>query len=158
MHEHLLSSVLIASVQGFRSAFAPAPSAPCLVVSTPVHQHHELGAILVANVAAGEGWRVTHLGANLPAEEIAAAARLKEAAAVALSIAFPPDDPLLAGELHRLRRHLGPATAILVGGRAAPSYRSVIAETRSVLVVDFNELRSRLAEVRSEPAASPRPT
>jgi len=151
MHEHLISSVLIASSQGFRGAYAPGPAAPRLVVTTPVHQHHELGAILVANVAGGEGWQVTHLGPNLPAEEIAAAARLKGAAAVALSVVFPPDDPLLAGELLRLRRYLGPETAIVVGGRAAPSYKSALEETNCLLVSDFGALRRLLSRLRFEP-------
>ena len=154
MHEHLLSSVLVASSQGFRNAFAQAASAPRLIVTTPARQHHELGAILAANVAAGEGWQVTYLGANLPAEEIAAAVLLKKAAALALSVAYPPDDPLLAGELLRLRRHLGPAIAILVGGRAAASYQSALKETNCFLASDFNAFRSLLSKLRFEGAAA----
>jgi methanogenic corrinoid protein MtbC1 len=49
-------------------------SAPKILVTTPQGQLHELGALIVSAVASTEGWNVTYLGPNLPAEEIVGAA------------------------------------------------------------------------------------
>ena len=95
-----------------------------MIAATPAHQHHELGAALAGAVAAAEGWQVVYLGSNLPAEDIAAAAHAKSAAAVALSLVFPPDDPLLLDEIRRLRRLLDRRVALVVGAeRRRPTGR-----------------------------------
>jgi hypothetical protein len=60
-----------------------------------------LAALLAALAGAAEGWRVTYLGPDLPADDSAAAARRAGARAVALGIVFPPDDPELPGRLRR---------------------------------------------------------
>lgn len=57
----------------------PSPDAPVVVVGTPVNQFHELGALLAATTASSDGWRVVYLGANLPADELARAARYARA-------------------------------------------------------------------------------
>ena len=156
-HEHLASAVLSAFVQSFRGAFPLAPSAPCLIAATPVHQHHELGAVLAGAVAASEGWHVVHLGSNLPAEDIAAAAHFKSAAAVALSLVFPPDDRRLVDEIGRLRRLLDRRIALVIGGRAAVAYRVILDEVGAVRVPDFASFRRLLGELRSARAASELP-
>ena len=71
----------------------------CFLVATPAGQRHELGALMVAVAAATDGWKVTYLGADLPAAEIAATALQRKARAVALSIVHPVDDPNLPGEI-----------------------------------------------------------
>ena len=62
---------------------------PNLVVATPPGQIHEFGALVVAAAAAADGWRVTYLGTELPAEDIAEVAARMRARAVALSVVFP---------------------------------------------------------------------
>ena len=153
-HEHLASAAIAGFAHTFRSAFAVPPSAPSLIVATPTHQHHELGAVLAGAVAAAEGWQVIHFGANLPVEDIAAAAHLKSATAVALSLVFPPDDRLLVDEIRRLRRLLDRRIALVVGGRAAGAYHAVLDEVGAVLVADFASFRRLLGELRSARAAN----
>ena len=41
-----------------------------VVVGTPAKEYHELGALMVAMLAAMYGWSVLYLGPDLPAEEI----------------------------------------------------------------------------------------
>jgi DNA-binding transcriptional MerR regulator/methylmalonyl-CoA mutase cobalamin-binding subunit len=123
-HEHFLSGVLrvmLGRLEGQLSLRAPR-----LVVATPAGQMHELGALLAAAAAAQVGWRPVQLGTNLPAAEIAGAAIRCGARAVALSIVYPADDPDLPEELRKLREFLPGTLAILVGGRAAPSYQTVL--------------------------------
>lgn len=149
IHEHMASSVVRSFLGGMQDACHPEISAPHLVVTTPARQRHELGALLAAATAAGEGWQVTYLGPDLPPEEIAAAALQKGARAVALSITYPPDDPTLTEDLRRLRRLLGARTALIVGGRACPAYDAVLQEIGALQVEDFSSLRREIGALRS---------
>jgi methylmalonyl-CoA mutase cobalamin-binding subunit len=145
----MASSVVRSFLGGLRGAYHPEISAPHVVVTTPARQRHELGALLAAATAAGEGWQVTYLGPDLPPEEIAAAAVQKGARAVALSLTYPPDDPILVDDLRRLRRLLGPRTALIVGGRACAAYNAVLQEIGCVRVEDLAGLRDELQILRS---------
>lgn len=98
----LASAVVRTSLGNLRRGFGPTSSAPSLVVATPTAQMHELGALIVAMIAASDRWRVTYLGPSLPAEEIAGAAHQSQARAVALSLVYPGDDPFLRGQLVKL--------------------------------------------------------
>lgn len=151
-HEHLASSVIRRFLANISGAYATHESAPVLVVTTPVGQLHEIGAMLVAATAAAEGWQVTYLGPNLPAEEIAATMTQGGARAVALSIVYPMDDPRIGDELRRLSLHLGDAARILVGGRAASGYRDTIDEIGAVMVEHLADLRAQLEQTRQKPA------
>jgi len=126
VHEHLASSIVRSFLGGFRGAYQIPRGAPVIVLTTPVRQRHELGALMAASSAAAAGWEALYLGPDLPVEEIAAGAHQSGARVVGLSLSYPPDDPALAGELARLRRLLPPATRILVGGRAAAAYAAVL--------------------------------
>lgn len=147
IHEHLATATvrsLGATLQGQQ----PAAPAPRLLVTTPAGQVHEVGALLAAATAATEGWRVTYLGTDLPAEEIAAAARQVAARAVALSITYPPDDPRLGDELRRLQGLLDDSVALLVGGRAADSYEPALQGPSTHLVEELSDLRELLEALR----------
>lgn len=149
IHEHMASAVVRSFLGGLHGAYHPEITAPQLVVTTPARQHHELGALIAAATAAGEGWQVTYLGPELPPEEIAAAALQKGARAVALSITYPPDDLILMDDLRRLRRLLGSDTALLVGGRASAGYAHTLHEIGARRVDDLTSLRRELQSLRS---------
>jgi DNA-binding transcriptional MerR regulator/methylmalonyl-CoA mutase cobalamin-binding subunit len=149
IHEHMASSVVRSFLGGMSGACHPELSAPHLVVTTPARQRHELGALLAAATAACEGWQVTYLGPDLPPEEIAAAARQKGARAVALSITYPPDDPVLVDDLRRLRRLLGPHTLLIAGGRACAAYSTVLQEIGARRLEDLAGLRRELHGLRT---------
>jgi MerR family transcriptional regulator, light-induced transcriptional regulator len=153
LHEHMASAVVRSFLGPLYSFEQPEPSAPHMVVTTPSRQHHELGALMAAASAAGEGWQVTYLGPELPPEEIAAAAVQQGARAVALSLVYPPDDPLLRDDLRRLRRLLGSHTTLVVGGRAAPAYAGILSEIGALQVESLAELRQHLQSLRSLPEA-----
>ncbi|MGZ8924203.1 MAG: MerR family transcriptional regulator, partial [Methylosarcina sp.] len=128
VHEHMASSIIRSLTYILRNN-APCPAlAPKMVVSTPLGQHHELGALLAAIIAELKDWQVTYLGPNLPAEEIAAAVRYTKAKAVTLSISFSTDEPVVQKELRRLRKLIGNNVALIVGGRAAGYYEAVLDE------------------------------
>jgi methanogenic corrinoid protein MtbC1 len=144
--EHLASAMVRSALGALRMAQTPEPGAPELIVTTPAGQIHEIGALMVASMAASQGWKVTYLGPNLPAEEIVAAAERRGARAVALSVVFPADDARLYDELRKLRRLLPDSIPILVGGRASEGLDRVVPELR--LVDDLTTLLDTLEELR----------
>ena len=150
-HEHLASAVVRTFLGNVKGSCIPSSVAPNLVVATPVGQMHELGALVVAATAVSEGWRVTYLGTNLPAEEIAGAAQQSQARAVALSLVYPTDDPRVRGELEHLRRYLAREIAILVGGRASEHYEDVLRTVGATRLDDMRSLRTYLETLRSRP-------
>lgn len=148
-HEHMAYAVIRTFLENLKTSYTVSPTAPRMVVATPTGQLHELGALIVSTIAAAEGWQVTYLGTSLPSEEIASAILQNEAQAVALSLIYPGDDPNLNVQLTNLRRSLSPTFPILIGGRAAPSYRSIIQSIDANEVTDINDLRNHFNRLRS---------
>lgn len=125
-HEHFCSSQLKAFLMASTDPSSPHPSAPSMIVTTPRGQAHEMGALLAYATASNAGWRVIYLGPNLPAPDIANAAVQHQCRAVALSLVYPLDDPIVRQELVQLRHYLPMDKHILVGGRAAKSYHATL--------------------------------
>jgi methanogenic corrinoid protein MtbC1 len=149
-HEHLATAVIRNFLATIVAAYHVEETAPVLLATTPAGQLHEIGALLATATAVSAGWRVTYLGPNLPAEEIAGAAHQNKARAVALSIVYPEDDPRVDMELQKLHRLLTNGAAILVGGRAAPAYAAGIARIGATLIRNLGHLRQELERVRSQ--------
>ncbi len=148
-HEHLATATVRSVLGNLISPGPVDPGAPELVVATPAGQWHELGALAGAVAAAAAGWRVTYLGANLPAEDIAAAARERKARAVAISLVYPESDAHLHAEIARLHRLLPEGTTLVAGGRAASSYAPALTRMGAVQVTSLADLSQALAAVRS---------
>jgi DNA-binding transcriptional MerR regulator len=142
--EHLATAVAGRFIESLRAAYPPFEGAPSLIVTTPVFQHHHLGALLVAATGRMEGWHTTWLGPNLPAEEIAAAARARDAAAVALSITAVAKDPSLDAELGRLGSMLRDGPEIVVGGSAAREHQATLDAIGARRIEDLSALRAYL--------------
>ncbi|HEV2290811.1 MAG TPA: MerR family transcriptional regulator [Gemmatimonadales bacterium] len=117
-------------------------SAPVLVLATPAHERHTLGALMAGAAAALDGWRVVWLGADLPAAQIAEAARIQRARVVALSVAMPASGSGVAAELGAVRAELDPATTLMVGGAGAPALARDLDGV--VWVGDLADWRARL--------------
>lgn len=147
-HEHFASAHIKAFLNRVTRPFSWREDAPRLIVATPAGQLHELGAVMVTSAATNAGWNVTYLGANLPAAEIAGAARQRQARAVALSLVYPTDCSRMPEELRQLRHHLPPDVAMLVGGRAAAGYAPCLRELGVVLIHDVPGLCAELDQLR----------
>ena len=148
-NQHLASEVIRNFLVGMRSVFNITESAPVIVVATPTGQSHDIGAFTIALVAEAEGWRVTYLGPNLPAEEIAAAAHRNAATAVALSVTYPPDDPKLKHEAQKLYYGLSESVSIIVGGIASEAYDKIWNEIGAKRIIDLNNFRRVLGQLRN---------
>jgi DNA-binding transcriptional MerR regulator/methylmalonyl-CoA mutase cobalamin-binding subunit len=147
VHGQLTAAVVRRVLDRFRDTAAPRGALE-LVIATPSGQIHELGALLVAATAAAEGWAVTYLGADLPAEDIAEAVRVTGARVLALSIVHPSGDRALAHELRSLAKLLPRATLLLAGGPASAAYSAALEEIGAERLPDLAALRTRLSAVR----------
>jgi DNA-binding transcriptional MerR regulator/methylmalonyl-CoA mutase cobalamin-binding subunit len=113
--EHAASAMLRTQL-GALLASQPVNGKRPVVCTTPAGEQHELGALLAAVVVAMHGRRAIFLGANLPAQQIAEAARLAGAGSVALSlVGLAPESA--AREIAALCRVLPKDIEVLVGGR-----------------------------------------
>lgn len=145
---HLARVVLRRTLEGAIEEASSPVARTGVVIATPVGEVHEFTALVAALSAAVEGWRVTYLGAGLPAEHIARAAVLTRARAVALSVERPAVDPSIGDEFRRLRRAMPRRVALLVCGTASAGYRSTLEEIGAIHPPDLAELRSQLRLLR----------
>ena len=143
---HLATSTVRRVLTWMSEAPTVPDDARTIVIGTPAMQLHDLGAMLAATVAATSGWRVAFLGASLPANELARAARMARADTVALSIVHPSDHPHVSNELRQLRSALPRSIALLVGGAGASAYADVLAEIGAHQLDSLASLRTWLGE------------
>lgn len=149
VQEHLATAAVTSFLSGQIRSFSPPATAPVLLVTTPMGQRHEIGAQAASIFALADGWRVSFLGPDLPAGEIAAAASLSNARAVALSIVYPADDPRVAEQIRELGALLPPGVTVLAGGESANAYADALESIGAVSVDNLADLRRRLGELRS---------
>lgn len=143
--EHLSTPVLVSFLHYLKGVFKIKQEAPLLLTCAPKGQFHELGALITAVISASQGWRVIHLGTNIPAPEIAATAEFTKAKIIGLSIVYPFDDPELKKELYYLRQNVNPNIKIIAGGRAAESYKKELDEAGINLVSNVNQFNNLLS-------------
>ncbi|MEQ1619850.1 MAG: MerR family transcriptional regulator [Methylococcales bacterium] len=150
VHEHMASSIIRSLTYILRNNTPCAANAPKMIVTTPIGQLHELGALLAAIIAEFKGWKVTYLGANLPSEEIAAAVKFTHAKAVTLSISFNSDDLVVPRELRKLRKLIGNDKVLIVGGRAAGYYEAVLDEVGVLKITSYEHFRAMLDDLAAK--------
>ena len=153
-NEHMATSAIRSFIGGLENTTLSSSKGPAIVIATPAGEWHEIGALLVSLTAAGAGWSVVYLGANLPAEEIAAVALEHRARAVALSMIYGDNgDHHLGAELRKLRRALGAETAILVGGRGAQQNLDILDGIEAEVLTGLDVLGTRLESLNSLPVS-----
>lgn len=142
--EHVASGVVRRFLDGLLDRLDSQAGAALVLTGTPAGQRHEFGALLAGIVAAAEGWKVIPLGPDLPASEIAEAARRKGAQSVALSALQPLEGDDVRRELLLLRKELPGEVHVLVGGPGARPFRDELIRAGVVFLEDLEELRDRL--------------
>jgi len=117
-HEHACSTVMRGLLFSLMRLYPANESRRRVVVATPAKENHELGALMIAMLAAMHGWSVLYLGPNLPAEEIAYAVRDTEAELLLISVTHLSEKASRT-EISAIERAVPEHVEILVGGRAA---------------------------------------
>ncbi len=122
-HEHFLSERLGDLMRSLRLPLDHQARGPVVVCATLPGEAHTLGIQMAALVLAAAGCRVVYFGSEMPPAELAAIVRDLSATAVAVSISSAADRHEASRHLARLRRGLGRAVRMLVGGAGAPASR-----------------------------------
>lgn len=88
-HEHLVSAIVRSVLGGSLRSVARPTGPPRILFATPTGDHHELGLLCAALLAATAGHGALYLGANLPASDILHAADTSGAGVILLSLTAP---------------------------------------------------------------------
>jgi MerR family transcriptional regulator, light-induced transcriptional regulator len=150
-HEHLVTASLHEIIVTLMRAFSHRPGAPTVLVTTSAGERHVIGAVLVGAAAALEGWNVLYLGANLPAGEIASAARSAGVRVVAVSIIYVESAGRVRDEMRALRDQLPADVPLIAGGAGA---LTVEKELAAMNVRVKSSIAGFLSELRRDTIAS----
>jgi len=152
-HGHLAHAVL-RRVLDHVVATATAPLHSRDLVVAPLGEHaHELDALIVAAAAAAEGWRVTYVGAGVPADDVAETVQHVGSNVLVLSLAASSGDRVIPRELRRLRALLRARVEFLVVATTADVQRAALAETGATPIVGLRMLRTRLRALSGDAAS-----
>jgi DNA-binding transcriptional MerR regulator/methylmalonyl-CoA mutase cobalamin-binding subunit len=142
--EHMASAVVERIVAETAPLLSGGSSGATIVITTLEGERHGAGALMAAATAAGEGWKVIYLGADLPTAEIADMADRTSARAVGISIVASERKARVAAELRELESALGNRTALLVGGSGSRDIRDFGEWNRAIFVDSMSDLISEL--------------
>lgn len=109
-----------------------------------------MGALMVAVTAAAEGWAVTYLGPDLPAQDLLAAARQTRARAVGISIVNRGENDTAPALLKDIRAGLPDDVALLVGGAASGELREEAEAIGAQVIESLAEARAALHRLIGE--------
>ena len=139
-HEHAGSTVMRGLLFSLMRLYPASDARRRAVIATPATEDHELGALMVAMLAAMHGWSVLYLGPDLPAEEIAYAVTDTNADLLMLSITnLEPKDS--QREIAAIEAAIPKRVKVLVGGRAA----SALPESRVQILQDLSVVETELS-------------
>lgn len=135
-----------------RALGAGRPDAPEAVCATPSGDRHEFGLLSVAIRLSLRGWQVTYLGADVPAADVAQVVAQRRPTLVAVSMVLERPPQLVHEWLDELAARIGPATRVVVGGRAAVHLDRAALPGSVSVSTSVDELGPRAAERARESA------
>jgi methanogenic corrinoid protein MtbC1 len=138
-HEHACSTVMRGLLFSLMRLYPSSDAGRRVVVATPASEDHELGALMVAMLAAMHGWGVLYLGTDLPADEIAYAVAKTGAELLMLSVTNL-DPKASERELAAIERAVPARVKILAGGQAAKAPPESRIEIQQDLAIAEREL------------------
>ncbi len=142
-HEHFATAIFKSFLLDMKESELISEFAPNVIICTPFGQHHELAAAAIAVLATTIGLNSIYLGANVPSEEIASAAKQSNSKYVILSIIYPENDSLLLTNLKKLKSYL-PETNILVGGNLKNDFKEILANINIEFIMSIDALMKRI--------------
>jgi len=146
--EHMATQAVRNFLGGIFEEIAGRSEGPTVLTATPPGEMHEIGALLCAVAASIEGFRVLHLGADVPFPELIHAIHQQETAAVMISIVSSSHDSRLAQGLMSLRSMIMPETYIFIGGGSAGWYGEQVKDDKFEVIPSINGLRKRLKKIK----------
>lgn len=114
-HEHLASAILRNLFGSMLRLYKPLEPVVKIVLATPTGEHHEFGILAAAMLAAPLGLEPVYLGANLPAEEILAAAEKSGSRVIVIGLMDQAPESAALRELRRLAETVPQGMELWVG-------------------------------------------
>jgi methanogenic corrinoid protein MtbC1 len=145
--EHLVSAtlrnLLIALMQRRRAA-----AAPTVLLATLSGERHEMGLVLVALLVLDAGLGLSYMGVDLPAAEIATAARRGRAAVVGISLVNGVDRAEAVEGVRTTEWALPPGVALWLGGREARAVARRLGTFKGLVMDDLGHVQDELSRLR----------
>ena len=143
--EHRASNIALRLIGQFGPRFARrGVSKGTVVLGSPADEMHTLSTSMVADLIRLEGWNVSDVGANMPAEAFAEAIRQGEdVVAVCIGVTMPGSLPAAQATIGAIRKVVPRDLPILVGGAGVASdeiARDLGADRRSGSVYELIEV------------------
>ncbi len=126
---------------------------PRVLLAAPAGERHELSLLLAALLVADAGLALCYMGTDLPAPELAEAARRAGAVVVGLAVADDANQRAAAAEVRRIERGLPPSVELWLGGRAAAAVAARLGACRALVLDPITSIDAELARVRALSAA-----
>lgn len=142
--EHILSNLLTAVLASLVRTYSSSTPPARVLLATPRNEHHAFPAMAAAMLTAAGGLGAIYLGTDLPAAEIALAARKSEADVILLSISSAPN-PEVLDDLSYIARKVPRAAALWLGGAPELHLDQATAGSRWLVLNDFSDLERQLA-------------
>jgi MerR family transcriptional regulator, light-induced transcriptional regulator len=142
--EHLGSAVLRNLLGSMVRVHAPEEPRLSLLFATPSGEGHEFGILAAAMLAVGGGLGAVYLGPDLPAREIAAAARRTQTRVVVLGIIAARGVEVAAAAVRELAGELPRGVELWVGGPALPEVQAAVREAGGAHLPDFDAFEENL--------------
>lgn len=142
--EHLASALVRNLLGGLMRLYSPEQPTVRLMFTTPAGEQHEFGILAAGMLAAGGGLGVIYLGPNLPANEIATAARRAGPDVLVLGISGTDAMPRLLSEVRHVAQKLPTRTELWLGGKEAARAQAEAGGRPTVLLPDFAALEHHL--------------
>lgn len=146
--EHLLSAVLRNVLTALIHS-RPASQRPSLLLCTPAGERHELGLLLFALRALDHGVGIAYLGTDLPADEVAVAARRTGVRVVGLGLCHPASRAEAARQITDLQARLEPNVELWLGGADAQAVAERIPSLRALVLEESAQMDTQLARLRA---------
>jgi methanogenic corrinoid protein MtbC1 len=135
-HEHFATACLASFLREVREPFDRQARGPRVIAAMLPGDVHEGGLLMASVILAIRGCRLVYLGSDIPLEQITAAAREREAQAVALSVSAAVPLRQASAAIAALRRALPRHTALWVGGAGAPKPPKGVERFKTLVALD----------------------
>jgi DNA-binding transcriptional MerR regulator/methylmalonyl-CoA mutase cobalamin-binding subunit len=146
--EHLLTASVERLVMVTMHTYQKAAWGPGIVFGTLPGERHVLGSLLAAFLAASHGLRCCYLGADLPPEELAEAARKSRSAVVAVSLVDLFENNTVVSQIEILCQNLDQGKELWLGGSGTEKLKQEALPSQCHVLEDFDAFIERADTLR----------
>jgi len=141
--EHYITKIVQQKLFAVMNQLPVNEHGPRVLIACPEGEHHEIGALAVAYLAATRGCHVYYLGPNLPISDLRTLCERVNFDLVLLSLTEITSDATAAQLLEELESLSG-RWPVAIGGQGARALEHLLRERKIELLDDLTALESRL--------------